>query len=60
MEVLHFLHKKQIPLLQTYMWVLQNLANIVMLFFWDVCAGTLLHGKNPITIFNAYTRVLQM
>ncbi len=31
-----------------------------MLFFWDKCAGTLLCEKNPITIFSAYTRVLQM
>jgi hypothetical protein len=41
------------------MWVLQNLANVVM-FFWDTCAGTLLCGKNPITISNAYMQVLQM
>jgi hypothetical protein len=42
------------------MWVLQNLANVVMLFFWDTYVGTLLCGKNPITIFNAYMQVLQM
>ncbi len=30
------------------------------MFFWDTCVGTLLCGKNPITIFNAYTWVLQM
>jgi hypothetical protein len=55
-----FSSKKQVLLLQTYMWVLQNLANVVMLFFWDTCASTLLYGKNPITILNAYTWVLQM
>ncbi len=56
---MHFLHKKQVPLLHTYMWVLQNLANVVMSFFQDACAGTLLCGKNPITISNAYMQVLQ-
>jgi hypothetical protein len=60
MQVLHFLHKKQVPLLQTYMWVLQKLTNVVMLFFWDTCVGTLFCGKNPITIFYAYKWVLQM
>ncbi len=30
------------------------LANAVTLFFWDTSVGTLLCGKNPITIFNAY------
>jgi hypothetical protein len=59
MQVLHFLHKKQVLFLQTYMWVLQKFTNVVM-FFWDTCAGTLICGKNPITIFNAYRRVLQM
>jgi hypothetical protein len=59
MQILHFFHKKQVLLLQTYMWVLQNLANVVT-FFWDTCAGTLLCGKNLITIFNAYMHVLQM
>jgi hypothetical protein len=58
--MLHLLHKKQIPLSQTYMWVLQNLTNVATLLFWDTCVGTLLCGKNLITIFNAYTRVLQM
>jgi hypothetical protein len=57
---MHFLHKKQVPILWTYMWVLQNLANVVTLIFWDTCASTLLCGKNPITIFNAYSQVLQM
>jgi len=52
--------KKQVPLLQTYMWVLQNMANVVMFFFWDTRASTLLYGKNPITILNVYTWVLQM
>jgi hypothetical protein len=56
---MHFLHKKQVPLLQTYMWVLQNLANVVMLFFQDTCAGTLVCGKNSITISNVYMQVLQ-
>jgi hypothetical protein len=56
---MHFLHKKQVPLLHTYMWVLQNLANVLMLFFQDTCVGTLLCGKNPIIIFNVYTQVLQ-
>jgi hypothetical protein len=42
------------------MWVLQNFANVVMLFFWDTCVSTLLCGKNPITIFNVYMQVLQM
>jgi hypothetical protein len=56
---MHFLHKKQVFLLQTYMWVLQNLANVMMLFFQDTCAGTLFCGKNPIIIFNVYTQVLQ-
>ncbi len=39
--------------------ILQKLGNVVT-FFWDTCVGTLLCGKNPITIFNAYMRVLQM
>ncbi len=42
------------------MWVLQKLTNVVMLFFWDTCVGTLFCGKNPITIFYAYKWVLQM
>jgi hypothetical protein len=41
------------------MWVLQKFTTVVTLFFWDN-VGTLFCGKIPITIFNAYTQVLQM
>jgi hypothetical protein len=37
-----------------------KLTNVVTLFFWETRVGTLLCGKNPINIFNAYTWLLQM
>jgi hypothetical protein len=47
-------------LLHTYMWVLQKLANVVMLFILGHMCKCCFSGENWITIFNAYMRLLQM
>jgi hypothetical protein len=46
--------------LHTYMWVLQKLANVVMLFILGHMCTYCFCGENPITIFNTYVWLLRM
>jgi len=52
--------KKSPGLLHTYMWVLQKLANVVMLFILGHMCRFFFCGENPMIIFNIYMWLLWM